>query len=111
MRINAWQSADNRVVVSFGLAAPGIVKKRIIFFTGVKIRPGLFDIRTEHEERWRGDSDEVFLVDNADDDGLRAAYKAGLEMLGDDWYLIDEPEGEPLSLDEDVGRHSLRLLT
>ncbi|GAB1312086.1 hypothetical protein MFIFM68171_02296 [Madurella fahalii] len=117
IHINTWQSADNRVVVGFDFAAAGIAKagpkvawhrgsagsgwstwagqKRVIFFTGVKIRPGLFSLRTEHEARWRGGSEEVFLVDNTD--GPEEAYEVGLEMFGDDWYLIDELEGEPVS--------------
>ncbi|KAH6839481.1 hypothetical protein B0I37DRAFT_386554 [Chaetomium sp. MPI-CAGE-AT-0009] len=108
--INAWQSADNTVVVGCDLAVAGVAKagpkvswrrgssgsgwsawtdqKRVIFFTGVKIRKGLFGPREEQENRWRG-GEEVFV---ADDDETGESYMVGLEMVGDDWYLIDQTE-------------------
>ncbi|KAK3296397.1 uncharacterized protein B0H64DRAFT_169331 [Chaetomium fimeti] len=110
IHINAWQSADNRVVIGCDLAVAGVAKagpkvswhrgsagsgwsawtdqKRVIFFTGVKIRKGFCGSREEPEKRWRG-GEEVF---EADDDETGESYPVGLEMVGDDWYAIDEPE-------------------
>ncbi|GAB1311939.1 hypothetical protein MFIFM68171_02149 [Madurella fahalii] len=104
IHINAWKSTDNRVVVGFNLAAPGIAKagptmawhrgstgsgwsswvgqKRVVFFAGVKIRPGLFGLRTENEARWRGGRKEMFLADDPDGEG-EEGYGVSLEMIGD----------------------------
>lgn len=108
IHINAWQNSENVVVVGCNLAVAGVAnvgpkvswrrglsgsgwsawvdQKRVVFFTGVKIRNGLFGTREEKEARWRG-GEEVFLVDDTE---TGQSYVVELEMVGDDWHLIDE---------------------
>ncbi|KAL2157884.1 hypothetical protein VTH06DRAFT_4937 [Thermothelomyces fergusii] len=111
VHITAWHGTDKRVVVGFDADVAGAAKagpkttwhrgsssvgwsswtgqKRVVFFTGVKIRPGLFGVREQHESRWRGS--EFFF---ADDDKTQERYRVGLELIGDEWHQIMEDEGE-----------------
>ncbi|KAI0459168.1 hypothetical protein F5B21DRAFT_341202 [Xylaria acuta] len=109
IHITAWEGAGNSVTVGFKAGAAGVVdvgpqmtwlrgrsgsawsewtgEKRVIFFTGVNIRTGLFGPKEQQEKGWRGR--EYFMVESDGDDG---DYRVNVELFGDDWHRIKDSE-------------------
>jgi len=118
--IAAWESSEGGVAVGCEVGMAEVAKlgpnvewirgrsssgwaewkdqKRVVFFAGVKIKPGIFGVmmREEREEDWRGGADEdMFEVEDEEEEG--GAYMVGVEMFGDDWDSIlngDRLEGK-----------------
>jgi hypothetical protein len=112
IHINAWTNSDNTVTVGFKLGAEGIGsanpeiswirsqsssgwmewtgQKRVVFFTGVKMKYGLFGVRERPENEWRGEKDKFMIT------GLEGGQscEAEAEFFGDDWGDIDDHEDD-----------------
>ncbi|KAL8393902.1 hypothetical protein RB595_003600 [Gaeumannomyces hyphopodioides] len=110
--IATWENTKGSAVVGFKASVPGVAnvepkvswtrgastggwsvwkdQKRVIFFSGVKIKPGLFgSTREQPEKDWRGAGDAFFVEDEKE-----GSYTAEVEVFGDDWYRICNDEEE-----------------
>ncbi|KAK3377718.1 hypothetical protein B0H63DRAFT_524993 [Podospora didyma] len=109
IHISVWESGEHSVAVGFNVGVPGTGEagprtswfrghassgwsawtgqKRVVFFTGVKVRVGILGGTKEQREKdWRG-GDQTFIVE---DDKHGNDYKAEAELFGDDWYDISD---------------------
>ncbi|KAL8301079.1 hypothetical protein RB593_000061 [Gaeumannomyces tritici] len=119
--IATWEDSKGSAVVGFKVGVAGVAKvepkvswtrgastggwavwkdqKRVVFFSGVRIKPGLFgSTREQPEKDWRG-ADDAFFVE--DEEG--GSYRVGVEEFGDDWGLICNDgveEEEPATCDD-----------
>ena len=107
--INAWEDPKKEVVLGFKVGMTGVGslnpettwarsqystgwsryddQKRVVFFTGVKIKFGWLGLAEEREPHWRG-SGEDFLAETGDG---RVA-EVLVEYIGDNWDDIMEDE-------------------
>jgi hypothetical protein len=110
--INAWEEASNKVMIGFKAGATGAGhintdaswyrahssggwkswndQKRVIFFTGVKIKFGPFGIKEEIESQWRG-VDNNYVVEGLEGGSF---CEAEVEFIGDDYQKIKDDEME-----------------
>lgn len=109
VHVNAWQGAEQKVVVGFKVGATGVGslgpetswyrghassgwshfvdgQKRVVFFSGVKVTYGVFGPREQAEKQWRGLRSDKFLVQRQGDDGAEGeSCVAEVEIFGDDY--------------------------
>ncbi|KAI4689033.1 hypothetical protein J4E81_007750 [Alternaria sp. BMP 2799] len=107
VNIQTWQNKDRKVTLGFTVGATGIGglgptrswhragsssawsswddNKRVVFFTGVKIRYTLFGAREREEKKWRGGKEDEFLVPDLENG---ECAEAEVERFGDDWEEI-----------------------
>jgi hypothetical protein len=101
--ITTWDNPENTVTVGFNVGLPGVMdvdnrvswvrgrsatsdwctyqdQKRVVIFTGVKIRFGTFRPRQELEAKWRGEGDD-FVVADPTNEAIEA--EAEVEFFGD----------------------------
>jgi len=108
IHINAWEGSRHKVTLGFHVGATGIGaigpktswvrgrtsngwadfddgKKRVVFFTGVKVSYGIFGPREEITKKWRGAQKGKFIVVGQAED---EACEAEIELFGDDYSQI-----------------------
>ncbi|RYO95985.1 hypothetical protein DL765_011723 [Monosporascus sp. GIB2] len=111
IHINAWEGVQHKVVLGFQVGATGVGNvgpetswfrgrasngwshyvdsKRVVFFSGVKVKYGMFGSREEVEKKWRGQRSDKFLVDKlGNDDEEPETSMAEIELLGDDYDVV-----------------------
>ncbi|KAI1127411.1 hypothetical protein F5Y10DRAFT_292800 [Nemania abortiva] len=108
VHINVWGNGDHNVTVGFKVDVPQTVQagpstswfrgrassgwsawtgqKRVVFFTGVKIKTCVLGIREQHEPAWRG-SGQSFVVEGEEEGD---DYEVDIQLVGDDWYDIGD---------------------
>jgi hypothetical protein len=119
VNIKTWQSKETRITLGFTVGATGIGKlgpektwhrarsssgwtswnddkKRVVFFTGLKIQYNIFGAWEREEKRWRGSKEDEFFVPGLE--GGQCA-EAEVERFGDDWREIQRDEEEENNID------------
>ncbi|KAH6972077.1 hypothetical protein BKA56DRAFT_620646 [Ilyonectria sp. MPI-CAGE-AT-0026] len=115
--INAWEGVEHKIVLGFQVGATGVGNvgpgtswsrgrasngwshyldgKRVVFFSGVKVKYGMFGPREEVEKKWRGQPSDKFLVHRLsdEDDGELESSLAEMEVLGDDYDVAMKRNG------------------
>ena len=116
IHINAWQDPQTRVVLGLKAGVDGIGgvgpetswirkqhstgwesyndQKRVVFFTGVKVRFRWFGQKQERESHWRGASDN-FVAEL----GEGEVAEAEVEYFGENWEDIEDDGEETEDLD------------
>ncbi|KAK3991451.1 hypothetical protein QBC44DRAFT_367904 [Cladorrhinum sp. PSN332] len=107
IHVNAWEGREHRVMLGFQVGATGIGslgpetswarghtsngwahfvdEKRVVFFTGVKVKYGVFGPREEVTGKWRGANKDKFLVFERGENGEDGACEAEVEPFGDNY--------------------------
>ena len=119
--IHAWEDAGKTVAVGFKVGATGVGgaepevswhraranegwsrwddRKRVVFFTGVKVKYNVFGTWGQDERKWRGDNEDEFLVPEIGGDRYA---EAEVEYFGDDSGDIDDARTERLEDEDEI---------